>query len=342
MSLRFSVVLPVYNVERYLKRCIHSVLEQNREDYEMILVDDGSTDGSPAICDDYAESYPHIRVIHKENGGLSSARNAGIKAAQGEYVWFVDSDDWIEPDALNRLDQTIGSEQPELVRFGYMRLEGDRAERILLPFVPDGGDGRIELLRRAAFCEPGKYILSSCTHLYSRAFLLQNQLLFVSERICGSEDYLFNLMALMRAQHIKTLRQPLYSYERREGSLTQQYKADLPLKYERLTSLLLDFARKNALEKQYAGLIRRFYVWHLIYGTCFTYEYGMVTPEHGLAEGRRCVRAMMSAPEFRRALVSCDRRKMPAKRWVHWIAMYLRAEPFFYWLFVVKPGRVSR
>ena len=93
MKPLLTVVIPVYNVERYLKRCIESVLAQEWKDYEILLVDDGSTDHSPQICDDYVKDYDFISVIHKENGGLSEARNTGISHAKGEYVYFPDSDD---------------------------------------------------------------------------------------------------------------------------------------------------------------------------------------------------------------------------------------------------------
>ena len=98
-----SVIVPVYRVEKYIRRCVDSILAQSFRDYELILVDDGSPDYSGAICDEYATRDPRIRVIHKENGGLSSARNVGIDAASGEYLFFMDSDDIIHPDTLRIL-----------------------------------------------------------------------------------------------------------------------------------------------------------------------------------------------------------------------------------------------
>lgn len=106
-NLKFSVIIPVYNVEKYLKECVESVLKQSYLNYEVILVDDGSTDSSGAICDSYSKTYKEVSVIHKKNGGLSDARNAGLDVAQGEYIVFVDSDDWIEPDALNNFNQCL-------------------------------------------------------------------------------------------------------------------------------------------------------------------------------------------------------------------------------------------
>ena len=97
-DILISVIVPVYNVEEYLPRCVDSLLSQTYEKLEIILVDDGTKDASDKICDAYAARDPRVKVIHKENGGLSSARNAGIDIASGEYLAFVDSDDWIEPD----------------------------------------------------------------------------------------------------------------------------------------------------------------------------------------------------------------------------------------------------
>ncbi|CYU65938.1 glycosyltransferase family 2 protein [Streptococcus suis] len=116
-KILLSVIIPVYQVEKYLKRCIDSVLAQKFIDYEIILVDDGSTDSSPAICDAYSVEYPHISVIHKENGGLSDARNVGIKHAVGEYIFFLDSDDWISPTMFESLKEIISSKKHDIIHF---------------------------------------------------------------------------------------------------------------------------------------------------------------------------------------------------------------------------------
>ncbi len=100
---KISVIVPVYKVEPYLRRCVDSILAQTYTNLEIILVDDGSPDNCPAICDEYAGKYSRIRVIHRENGGLSDARNAGLDICTGEYIAFVDSDDWIEPDMYEKL-----------------------------------------------------------------------------------------------------------------------------------------------------------------------------------------------------------------------------------------------
>lgn len=112
-----TVVIPVYNIEKHLKRCVESVLAQEWHNYDILLVDDGSTDSSPQICDDYAKVYDFISVIHKKNGGLSAARNTGISNAEGEYVYFPDPDDWIEPNTFSELSDVIEELTYDIISF---------------------------------------------------------------------------------------------------------------------------------------------------------------------------------------------------------------------------------
>lgn len=129
-SLKLSIIIPVYQVEQTLRRCIDSVLSQSFTDWEMILVDDGSPDGCPDICDEYTKNYDKIKVIHKENGGLSDARNAGIDMAKGEYITFIDSDDYLGEETLAKVMNVIDEhpeydmlEYPVFVHFSLMKKE---------------------------------------------------------------------------------------------------------------------------------------------------------------------------------------------------------------------------
>ena len=109
--MKFSVVIPVYNLEQYLEQCLESIKGQDFIDYEVVCVNDGSTDHRRAILEDWSAKFPQMKVIDRENGGLSAARNTGLEVAQGEYVVFVDSDDWVEPTMLSRLaDETQGED----------------------------------------------------------------------------------------------------------------------------------------------------------------------------------------------------------------------------------------
>lgn len=116
---KVSIIIPVYNVAEYLKQCLDSIYSQVKDNYEVILVDDGSTDDSGKICDEYKLKYPQTIVIHKDNGGLSDARNAGIKIASGEYIYFIDSDDWLAPRAIETLLDFAIKNNCEIVQGGW-------------------------------------------------------------------------------------------------------------------------------------------------------------------------------------------------------------------------------
>ena len=119
----FCVIIPVYKVEKYLRQCVDSVINQKLNNIEIILVDDGSPDACPQICDEYQEKYDYVKVIHKPNGGLSSARNAGIEAATGDYLIFMDSDDWWNPDVdVNAMLAKV-CEHPEVEMFLFSSLD---------------------------------------------------------------------------------------------------------------------------------------------------------------------------------------------------------------------------
>ena len=134
-----SVIVPVYNVEKYLRRCVDSILGQTYSDFELLLVDDGSPDGCPQICDEYAARDSRVRVIHKPNGGLISARNAGILAARGDYVCIVDGDDRALGNMLQFIRDTVSKspEPPDMVLFGAYSVYSDHTEEIRNE-VPEG------------------------------------------------------------------------------------------------------------------------------------------------------------------------------------------------------------
>ncbi len=332
MQPYFSLILPCYNVSAYLRRCVQSILSQEFSDYEIILVDDGATDGTAEICDELAETEQQIRVIHKENGGLSSARNAGLQAAEGQYVWFIDSDDWIQAGALNRLEQSCSSENADIVKFEYFRKQ---TEMTCVPGVlPEGyysARHALDDIRRKAFCEPGKYVLSAWSHVYNRRFLEDNRLSFVSERLIGSEDYLFNLQALMCACSLSVLKAPLYVYEERSGSLTQTYKPDLQQRYEALRQHLL-----KTLPEKYKRLIERFFVWHLIIGTCLSSEYHCLKATGETDKIRARARHMISSREVKQAAWRSDKQSLPGRKKILLLALMMGAEPVFYYLMAVR------
>lgn len=173
-----SVIVPIYNVEQYLPRCIESILAQTYKNFELILVDDGSADNCPQICDDYAEKDFRIKVIHKKNGGVSSARNLGISVARGTYIWFVDSDDYIEPVSLQRLFEVQNSHNAELYVFNNRSVCELSTENINDFF-------RKYYFTYALGFEPWN-------KLYKRDIINANNLQFDTQETIG-EDLLFNI-----------------------------------------------------------------------------------------------------------------------------------------------------
>ena len=138
MDCRLSVIVPVYNAETTLRRCVDSLRPQMREGDELILVNDGSKDGSAALCAQYAAQDARIRYVSKENGGVSTARNAGLDAAQGKYVIFVDSDDYVSPTLFQDIDAVLQEDDWDLIRFSYCVDDGSRlTNRIMQRFEQD-------------------------------------------------------------------------------------------------------------------------------------------------------------------------------------------------------------
>lgn len=209
----YSVVIPVYEAKKDLERCVSSWLGQTRGDLELILVDDGSTDGSAGLCDDLAKRDSRVRVIHQENAGVSAARNAGIRAALGEYVLFTDSDDYVAGDYLERMSLLQQETDADLVLCGYHHLY-DGADILKLP-----GETRVLKLTDASedfLCLYEKSFLNMpWNKLYRRAWLGQ----FDTSMSLG-EDLLFNLEYLEKCSRIAVLSEPLCYYIQEEGRVT--------------------------------------------------------------------------------------------------------------------------
>lgn len=181
MNPYFSVIIPIYNVEKYLNQCVESVLIQSFENIEVILVDDGSPDRCPQMCDAFAEKDPRVKVVHKKNGGLSDARNHGIRAACGTYLLFLDSDDyWGDPEALEKIHTQIlqYQETADVVMFQAQLIYPDGT------IIPDNcrfADHFNDMSREEALrymVENGLLIGSACSKVVRRSFLLENDLLF--------------------------------------------------------------------------------------------------------------------------------------------------------------------
>ena len=314
MEKLFSIILPVYNVAGYLDRSVSCVLTQSSEDCEIILVDDGSTDASGALCDAWAKKSEKIRVIHKENGGLASARNAGLDSATGRYVLLIDSDDYIEPRTLATLRTAIAQSAADIIRFDLImhRAQGAAAYRNqYAPGLYVGAAVRDRLVL-PILRDTGTLLLSACLHAYRRAYLNENGLRFVSERLVLSEDFLFTLCAFYCAKRVYITNELLYHYEMRDGSLTHSPKPRMFERYTKLYRHLKLFYRQQNAPGPYLRLIDKYFVYDLFYLNVVSAEY-QVSPGHTWQDARRNVRRMLAQAELRSAARSMDSRCLPLK-----------------------------
>ena len=212
-----SIVVPIYNVERYLHKCVDSLLSQDIVNYEIILVDDGSPDECPQICDSYAAAHKNIRVVHRENGGLSAARNSGIEVAEGEYVMFVDSDDYLEQNVLGFLLKQIERDNLDVLRYNFQNV--NELYEVFFPFK--------DAKRNVVYSEriiDGEMFLNECLGpgCYAWQFIVKrkslNDCLF-KEGIFF-EDTEWTPRVLIKAKRVASTPMIAYNYLWRTGSIT--------------------------------------------------------------------------------------------------------------------------
>ncbi|WP_281288467.1 glycosyltransferase [Saccharibacillus brassicae] len=253
-----SVIVPVFNVEHYLGRCLDSLLAQTLENIEIIVIDDGSTDGSPAVAREYEKRDERIQVIRQENRGLSGARNTGLDAASGEFVGFVDSDDWILPKTFETMYRSAQKHEADLCACDYTlayedgRLEhgvlGLRSEKLELP-----------LFGLDKFWNDKRYSVVVWNKIYRRSIIQSQALRFESNRRVFSEDVLFNLCFLKHAGVCSAVSESFYCYFQRGDSLMNSPKPDY-LKRElflvdRFSDYYADYANSNV----YQALLSRLF-----------------------------------------------------------------------------------
>lgn len=225
-----SIVVPVYKVEKYLERCIKSLISQTLSDIEIILVDDGSPDQCPVLCDVWADCDSRIKVIHKKNGGLSSARNAGISIARGKYIGFVDSDDDVEPDMYQKMYFAAEQYQVDFVMSDYIRIRNDGSTYLktldIQPGLYEKQKIREEIFPNLIMRECVDYgpLLSVWHCLYRADFLRKYDLCF-DEQIRWSEDNIFSAFAGYHCRNFFYMKgEGLYHYYQNPGTITTSYR----------------------------------------------------------------------------------------------------------------------
>lgn len=228
MTPDISIVIPVYNTKEYLTRCVSSLTGQTHANLEICLVDDGSTDGSGRLCDEFAAQDPRIRVLHKENEGQGVARNVGIRMAEGEFVAFLDSDDYWGPDGCRKILERLRETGADLCAFGYCK-EDENGNLLTEPVVREACYRGEEVGRRFILHffgdDPADNDLrgvSACMSCFRRSILLEHGISFASERKVLSEDTVFNLEFCRYCETAVTLPAVIYHYVMRKASHTHR------------------------------------------------------------------------------------------------------------------------
>lgn len=264
-----SVVVPVYRVEKYLQRCVDSICAQTYDNLEIILVDDGSPDKCPQMCDVLMQRDSRIKVIHKENGGLAFARNSGLDIASGVYVIFIDSDDWITPDHIENLYAAVKRTQADVVigahteafsngtmRAHPLRLaervyEGtDIVDKILLPLIGPEPDYPDDIMIQS----------SSCMNLYRMSIIRKHNLRFISEKYAIAEDMHFNVDYLCHAGRVTAVNETGYCYFQNQTSISRKYDPNRIQRTFRFHQILHEKTAWYGIEERCAFRIDRSYL----------------------------------------------------------------------------------
>lgn len=240
-EIKISVIMPVYNVARYLRRSIDSVLKQTFKGFELILVDDGSTDASPSILDEYKEN-PRVNVIHKKNSGSGLSRNVGLDVAKGQYVYFMDPDDWLEGEMLRDNYELIRKASPDILLFGsYDHLENRvTSQNLDNEFL----QSKKSFLERLPQLFKKNVMYTVWNKIYKKSFLLNFNLRFGSER--SGQDYVFNIKVYDKVNTMLVTNKKYYHYViQRKDSATTNFRKDMFDLYRHEQIELINFIEKN-------------------------------------------------------------------------------------------------
>ena len=328
-----SIIVPVYNVGQYLPQCMDSLVNQTYQNLEIICVNDGSSDNSLSILESYAGQDERITVISQENGGLSAARNTGIKAAAGEYIMFVDSDDWIDLDTCEMCCRAAEEHRADLVLFSYVReFENGSKEKYIFE-----GDSRYfnaedtkNLIFRRCIGLYGEElknpehmdsIVTAWIKLYKAALIKEHNVRFVDTKLIGTEDALFNIYTLLHAKSAYYVRACKYHYRKtNESSLTSVYHEGLFEQWQNLYDLIEQFIQKNDLPAQFYTALNNRIALGLI-----GLSLNVVGAPFGIFKKINMLRDILHRPRYRRAYQQLDFRYFP----IHWKIYFWSAKHYF-------------
>lgn len=327
MNKTISVIIPVYNMEAFLAECLDSVLEQTYPNLQVICVNDGSKDRSQEILEEYACRDRRIIPVVKENGGLSSARNRGLEEATGEYVMFLDSDDWLDRDICRQAVEEMENSRVDLVMWSYVREFQDRSkvtdvlgkERLYIDEAGVRGlHRRLFGLMGQELADPsrGDVIVTAWGKLYRRELI--GGIEFIDTKKVGTEDCLYNIDAFRNVRSAVYL--PVYGIHYRKynsASLTTTHNPRLFAGWQNMYALMEDQIRRYDLPEEYRAALRNRRALHMI-----MLGINIMAADKSAAEKRRDLRDIIRRPEYQEAFRKLDISPMP----IHWKGFFLCAK----------------
>ncbi|MGQ4665885.1 glycosyltransferase family 2 protein [Metabacillus halosaccharovorans] len=329
-----SVIIPVFNVEKYLNRCVNSILNQSFQDIEIILINDGSTDKSGIICDEYAQKDPRIRVIHKKNARVSAARNDGIRMAKGKYVSFIDSDDWIEPEMYQEMVNKVEEYNLDLIMCDYKKKSEDFEDKRTQP-IRSGyyskEDIKNELFSCLIMFEHLEFppTISNWVCLFNLNFILENNLLY-EEDIHYCEDSLFGSKVMYHAKSFYYLKNHYYyNYFYNPNSTTNTYNEKKWNSYLKINQRLIEYFG-NASEYDFSRQIKV----NMLYFTLNTI--GQHSPEK-TKDRINSIKQIMSHPKVTELFKEFNMPKVPWKTKVAILLIKFKMARFYNYLVIPKP-----
>lgn len=324
---KVSIIVPVYKVEKYLDRCVQSIRNQTLRDIEIILVDDGSPDCCPAMCDEYARQDSRIKVVHKQNAGLGMACNSGIDVATGEYIAFCDSDDWVDAEMYEIMYSTAVRNNADAIYTGLKRVDSGGK---LLSYLSHPNESRIykeneiyNLVSDIICSEPSKRYdheiqVSAKVALYRKGVIDRYSLKFMSERKFPSEDLIFNISFLSVASIAVVINRYFYNYLVNDASITKTLKKD---RFEKLTDTanlineIILRGNNQGPEKSHQIRLNRF-----IIGEARTCARQIICSDYSFKEKKQLILMLSSNKYLRKAVKNYPVNLMP---WMHRLAIQL-------------------
>lgn len=256
--MKVSIIVPIYNVKDYLIQCVESLINQDYQNIEILLIDDGSTDGSSRICDECSRLCGKIRVFHIQNSGVAAARNYGIKMSTGEYLLFVDADDWIEKNCISFLMKHVIENKLDILRFNYIREYENRSIPKINKILEEKvyvGEESADILnklvgikeRDLAYLENFNFLASCCCNIYKKKVIVENNVFFENILNYGSfEDGLFNIMIHTYIDRFEFVNKYFYHYRKTNiSSATSNYRKDYLIRQIKLFDKIKEILVEN-------------------------------------------------------------------------------------------------